>query len=113
MEAQARPAGHQSLMDGPVISSMTDVHSDLQGRFLGDSPLAEVAHVALGLTVTLLLIGQHPAWALVSWLGALVVASYVRYSVRIRFARRADPVVEIPAAVVATIVLVGLVWSAG
>jgi PAS domain S-box-containing protein len=113
MEAQACPTRRPSLMTAQVVSAASDVYSDLVARFLGDSPLAEIAHVALGLTVTLLLIGQHPAWALGSWLLALVVASYVRYTVRTRYARRAEPVEEIPRSVIATIVLVGLVWSVG
>jgi PAS domain S-box-containing protein len=96
-----------------VITSESDVRTELTGRFLRDSPLAEYAHVALGLTVTLLLVGIHPPLVLAGWFAALVVASVIRQRVRKHYAAKFDPPADLPWPVIATIVAVGLVWSAG
>src|SRR5690349_17031781 len=111
MESASRPGSRPSLMSAPVITPEADVRTELTGRFLHDSPLAEFAHVALGLTVTLLLVGLHPALALGSWLVAIVIASLIRYRVRMHYARKIEPPAELPWPVLITIVVVGLVWS--
>ena len=100
-------------MSAPVVTPESDVRTELMSRFLGDSPLAELAHVALGLTITALAIGVYPASMLSLWLGALVVASAIRYHIRMHYARRAEPPAELPWPILASIVAVGLVWSAG
>jgi PAS domain S-box-containing protein len=113
MESAPRSKARPSLMSAPVITAEDDIRPELTARFLGDSPLAELAHVALGLTVTLLLIGLHPPQFLWLWFAALVALSFVRYRVRMHFAHKASVSPEIEWPVIASIVAVGLVWSAG
>src|SRR5690242_7738736 len=113
MESEPRPRKRPSLMSAPVITPESDVRTELTGRFLGDSPLAELAHVALGLAVTALAIGVYPPSMLAAWFAALAIVSAIRYRVRMQYARRSQPPAEVPWAVLATIVAVGLVWSAG
>jgi PAS domain S-box-containing protein len=100
-------------MSAPVITPESDVRTELTGRFLGDSPLAELAHLFLGLTVVGLSIGVYPLSVLALWLGSLLVVSAIRYRVRTHYARKLDPPAELPWAILASIVAVGLVWSAG
>lgn len=100
-------------MSAPVTTPETDIRAELTGRFLADSPLAELAHVALGTAVTLLLIGFHSPWGLALWVVSLWVTSLVRYRVRRHYARKPEAPTELPWPVIATIVIVGLVWSAG
>src|SRR5688572_29713393 len=113
METESRPRNRPSLMSAPVITPESDVRTELTGRFLSDSPLAELAHVALGLTVALLLVGLHPPLLLAAWFAALVVASAVRYQVWAHYAQKPEPPPDLPWPVIWTIVGVGLVWSAG
>ena len=91
----------------------SDVRVELTERFLNDSPLAEMAHVALGFAITLLAVGMYPLPMLGLWYGSLIVASAIRYRVRMHYARKPNPPAELPWAILATIVAVGLVWSAG
>jgi two-component system, sensor histidine kinase and response regulator len=113
MESELRPNRRPSLMSAPVVTPEADVRAELTGRFLTDSPLAELAHVVLGLTVTALGVGVYPLSMLGLWLAALVVASFIRYRVRAHYAKMPEPPAEVPGPVLATIILVGLVWSAG
>src|SRR4051812_7256242 len=113
MATEPRPGKRPSLMSAPVITPESDVRTELTNRFLQDSPLAELAHVALGLAVTALAIGLYRPVFLAAWLGAIIVVSAIRFRVRSHYARKPDPPAEIPWPVLLTIVAVGLVWSAG
>src|SRR3954467_7867107 len=86
-----------------------DTQAELTARFLGESPVAESAHVALGLAVTALLIGIYPSVPLITWFALLVLASLLRFRIRKSYASR-DPVPRrVPGPVYVTIALVGLV----
>ena len=100
-------------MSAPVITPESDVRTELTTRFLSDSPLAEMAHVALGLAVTALSIGVYPPAMLVLWIAALAAASIVRHRIRMHYARKVDPPAELPWPILLSIAAVGLVWSAG
>src|SRR4051812_19234469 len=113
MTTESRPAKRPSLMSAPVITPESDVRTELTTRFLTDSPLAEMAHVALGVAVTALAIGVYPAGMLALWITALAVASVIRFRVRMHYAKKPDAPVELPWSILATIAAVGLVWSAG
>src|SRR6185295_18722642 len=112
MATESRQAKRPSLMSAPVITPESDVRTELTSRFLTDSPLAELAHVALGLAVTALSIGVYPPSMLALWIGALAIASFIRYRIRMHFAKKLDPPAEVPWAILVTIATVGLVWSA-
>jgi PAS domain S-box-containing protein len=100
-------------MSAPVFTPESDVRTELTGRVLNDSPVGELAHVALGLAVVLLAIGVYPLSMLALWYAALLIVSGIRYRVRRHYAAKLDPPAEVPWAVLATLIAVGLVWSAG
>src|SRR4051812_21506213 len=111
MATESRPVKRPSLMSAPVITPESDVRTELTTRFLTDSPLAEMAHVALGLAVTALAIGVYPSGMLALWIAALAIASGIRLRVRMHYAKKLDPPVELPWSILVSIVAVGLVWS--
>ena len=90
-----------------------EIRAELTARFLNDSPVAEVSHVVLGLTVVGLLVGMHPLTALAFWLVLLLAATAIRFRVRRRLARRSPLPATLSTAVYLSIVAVGLVWAAG
>ena len=113
MAPDSGPLKRPSLMTAPVTTPEADVRAELTARFLGDSPLAELAHVALGVAIVALAFGIYPLSMLALWFGSLAIASAIRYRVRTHYATVGQAPAEIPLPVIATIVTVGLVWSAG
>jgi PAS domain S-box-containing protein len=90
-----------------------EIRAELTARFVNDSPVAEVSHVVLGLTVAALLVGLYSSSALGLWVASLVAATTVRFRVRRRLARIPIVPATLTFAVYLTIVVVGLVWAAG
>src|SRR5689334_4554630 len=96
MESEPRSRRRPSLMSVPVVTTAADVRSELTGRFLTDSPLAEFANVVLGLAVVALGVGLYPLSMLALWFGALVVTSAIRYRIRAHYAKKTEPPAEVP-----------------
>jgi PAS domain S-box-containing protein len=90
-----------------------EIRAELTARFLNDSPVAEVSHVVLGLTVAGLLVGIHSSAGLALWLAMLLTATAIRYRVRRRLAQRPTMPATLSLAVYLSIVAVGFTWAAG
>ena len=106
MESRPRRRTHSQ-------AAAADVRRILAERLVGDSLIAEVTHVAIGLAVAAVLWRVLPHGVLFPWIGAVFLITLARFLIRRRIAARHTKLGGVPASLRALIVVGGFAWGAG
>ena len=94
-------------------AAAADVRRILAERLIGESVLAEATHAIIGAVVAILLSRVLPDRVVAPWIGAVFLATFVRFLLRRHYAAQVPLPDHVPAALRAIIITGGFAWGVG